>query len=118
MTAPTVAPLAFTSSPPPVRVRRGVGMRTVVSMVVSILDLQAAGSQVISSRIEVFDGAIGAAQHAARPPADWHAPERVPEPVEGGYRAVRQRVPREDPERPIGRERARDPAHRAGDSSA
>src|SRR5258708_25780948 len=32
MTSPTVLPLAFTSSAPPVSVRNGVGMRTVVSI--------------------------------------------------------------------------------------
>src|SRR5262245_28781608 len=115
MTAPTVAPAPFTSSAPPVSVRSGVGMRTVVSTA-SMMVLHAAGSGFIPLWIEIAKVALRAAQRAAGASADGDAPEGVAEAVERDDGRERRHVAREDPDRAIGRDRARDAAHRAGDA--
>src|SRR5262249_40213503 len=103
MTAPTVAPLAWTSSWPPVSVRSGVGMRTVVSM---SLPSKVALVGPVAARVEIRDGPPLAAERAAAPRADGDGAQDAGEAVVGGDGAVRRGVPRERADGAVGREGA------------
>src|SRR5262245_26368963 len=99
MMPPTVAALAVTSSAPPVSVRRGVGMRTVVMVVDMVLiseKLQlgsrarrSAGGACVASVVEGVDGGRVAAERAVRTRADGHVAERRAQAVVRGDDARR-----------------------------
>src|SRR5688572_33417144 len=109
MTAPTVAPWAFTSSAPPVSVRSAAGILTMVSMVSSFLSSDVARGHRVAARLDVLDGVR--AERAVTTRRDLAPPRRERLCIEGEERAE-DVFAFEDRERKVGLRSADDADHR------
>src|SRR5215475_11400114 len=102
MSSATVRPSALTSSCPPVSVRRGVGIRTMVLLEFSLQGLRGAGRAHIAILDQLGNARRVTAQRTARAPGNADEPQLVGAAVEGGDLATELAAPARRVERHLG----------------